>query len=284
MKNLRNFILPIITLVFLISCSNDDVVNFDNDTENIAVEGDYFPSQIGNYWKYDVSTTNNLTSNNTVSQDSLYLISESASTLMLDVNNGLPANGPIIGLLSSGTLTKSDTTLSIDGVLELPEELSEFVDFDINLDNFVLYNTEANNNTQLASNSNSITENFDGYPLTINYELTSTAVSFSETLSLNGNVYSNVIISKLALNLEVTTTINVSGIDLPLAILEPNDVLISTNYYVEGIGLVQADSNTSYQISDSAITALNAAGVTIPIPTSGSTTIDQVIDNYFVAE
>ena len=284
MKSLRYSILPIISLVFLVSCSDESVNNDDTGSGDPAIEGNYFPSTIGNYWKYDVSTTDNNTNDNVISQDSLYVIAETASTLMLDVNDGLPANGPIIGLLSSGTLTKSDTTLSLDGVLELPAEISDLINFDIVLNNFVLYDTEASNNTQLASNSNTITQDFNGFPLTITYQLTSTLLGFDESLSLNGTTYSNVVSSNIKLNLSVSTTIIVVGVEFPLAILVPQDILVSTNYYAEGIGLIQADSNTNYQISATAITALEAVGITLPIPASGSTTIDQVIADYFVAE
>lgn len=293
MKNIKSFILPIIITAFLFSCSNDDIVtnndtftNNDNDSGDpaAAAEGNYFPSSTANYWKYNVSTLDNTTNDNIASQDSLYVVTETPPTLMLDVNDGLPANGPIIGLLSSGTLTKSNITLSLDGILELPAQLSDLVDFDIALNNFVLYNTEANINTQLASNTNTLTQDFNGFPLTIAYQLTSTALGFSESLMLNGTTYSNVVTSKLSLNLSVSTTINIAGIDFPLAILEPNDVLVSTNYYVEGIGLVRANSGTSYQISAAAITALENFGVVLPIPPSGSTTIDQIIDVFSVME
>lgn len=284
MKKFKLFILPIITLVFLVSCSSDETLSDNTDPGDPAVEGNYFPSATGNYWKYDVSTTDNITNDNITSQDSLYVISQTITTLMLDVNNGLPANGPIIGLLSSGTLTKSNTTLSIDGVLEIPADISDLIDFDIALSNFVLYNTEASNNTQLAYNENTITQDFNGFPLTITYQLTSTALGFSDSLSLNGITYSNVVSSKIKLNLSVSTVINVAGINFPLTILAPQDLLVSTNYYTNGIGLVQADSSTNYQISATAITALETAGITLPIPASGSTTIDQVIGDYSVTE
>lgn len=272
-------------LVFLVSCSKETTTNdVDTNSGDPVVAGNYFPSTTENYWKYNVSTTDNNTSENTISQDSLYVIIETEPTFILDANESLPANGPVIGLLSSGTLTKSDTSLSLDGVLQLPSELTDFVDFEIALDNFVLYNTEADINTQLASNTNTVTQDYSGYPLTITYQLTSTALGFSESLALNGITYSNVITSKLSLNLGVSTTVALGGLNIPLAILEPNDVLISTNYYAEGIGLVQANSETSYQISAAAIDAFEAAGVTLPIPPSGSTTVDQIIEDYFVME
>jgi hypothetical protein len=285
MKNLKHIVLAFITMLFIVSCSEDNNENNTNNTTGInTIEGNYFPSSLDNYWKYDVTSTDNTTNQNIVSLDSLYVINETATTAILDINDGLPANGPITGLLASGTLTKSDTTLAVDGALELPAEITDLIDFEIALNNFVLYNIEANNNTQLASNSNSITQDFNGFPLTIAYQLSSTALGYSENLELNGTLFSNVVSSKMTLNLSVSTTITVAGISFPLSILDAQDILVSTNYYVEDIGLVQADSNTNYQISATAITALEAAGVNLPIPASGSTSVLQTLADYSLAE
>ncbi|MDG1715474.1 hypothetical protein [Lacinutrix sp.] len=287
MKNLKHIILPLIAMLFIVSCSednNDSNTNNNNNNGGNIIEGNYFPSTVNNYWKYDVTSTDNTTNQNIVSLDSLYVVAETVTTAMLDVNDGLAANGPIIGLLASGTLTKSDTTLAVDGALELPAEITDLIDFDIALNNFILYNIEANNNTQLASNSNSITQDFNGFPLTIAYQLKSTALGHSENLNLNGTSFSNVVSSKMTLNLSVSTTITVAGISFPLSILNAQDILVSTNYYVEDIGLVQADSNTNYQISATAITALEAAGVNLPIPASGSTSVLQALADYSLAE
>lgn len=285
MKNLKHIVLAFITMLFIVSCSEDNNENNTNNTTGInTIEGSYFPSSLDNYWKYDVTSTDNTTNQNIVSLDSLYVINETATTAILDINDGLPANGPITGLLASGTLTKSDTTLAVDGALELPAEITDLIDFEIALNNFVLYNIEANNNTQLASNSNSITQDFNGFPLTIAYQLSSTALGYSENLELNGTLFSNVVSSKMTLNLSVSTTITVAGISFPLSILDAQDILVSTNYYVEDIGLVQADSNTNYQISATAITALEAAGVNLPIPASGSTSVLQTLADYSLAE
>lgn len=286
MKRINYLILLFLALIITMSCSNDDDTNSDTTSDGeISNDSVSFPSIINDYWKYDVPTINNDTNNTIVTQDSLYVTTQSASTFLLGVNNGLPANGPIIGLLSSGELTSSETTLSLDGTLEFPAEINDLIDFDIALTNFVLYDTEANSNTELASNSNTITQDFNGFPLTINYELTSTALGFDESLSLNGTLYSNVVSSKMVLNLSVSTVVEViPGIPFTLNILDSQDILVSTNYYADAIGLVQANSNTSYQISATAITALEGFGITLPIPASGSTTINQIIVEYNVAE
>ncbi|WP_055446050.1 hypothetical protein [Lacinutrix mariniflava] len=281
MKNIAYSIL-ILTIALANSCSSDNNINDTLNPGEIETNDNYFPSTPNDYWNYNVTNIDNTTNETIITQDSLYVVSNSQSTFMLDANNGIPANGPIIGLLSSGTLTNSNTTLVLDGALELPAEITDLIDFDIALNNFVLYNTEASINTVLASNTNTITQDFNGYPLTITYQLTSTALDFNENLSLNGVSYSDVVSSKLALNLSIATEINVFGFPIPLAILDPQDILVSTNYYAVGIGLVQANSNTSYQISPTAINTLAEAEITLPIPSSGSAIVNQEIADYYV--
>ena len=281
MKNIAYSIL-ILTIALATSCSSDDNINDTSNPGEFETNGNYFPSTPNDYWNYNVTNIDNTTNETIITQDSLYVVSNSQSTFMLDANNGIPANGPIIGLLSSGTLTNSNTTLVLDGALELPAEITDLIDFDIALNNFVLYNTEASINTVLASNTNTITQDFNGYPLTITYQLTSTALDFNENLSLNGVSYSDVVSSKLALNLSIATEINVFGFPIPLAILDPQDILVSTNYYAVGIGLVQANSNTSYQINPTAINTLAEAEITLPIPSSGSAIVNQEIADYYV--
>lgn len=287
MKFINHFILLLVTLIFIVSCSNETVNGSNSDPDpGETFEGNYFPSTVVSYWKYDVASTDNSTNETIATQDSLYVVTETATAFMLDVNNGLPANGPIIGLLSSGTLTKTTTTLSLDGALELPAEITDLIDFEIALNNFVIYNAEASNTTQLASNANTITQDFNGFPLTIAYQLTSTALGFQENLSLNGVTYSNVVSSEIALNLSVSTTVEViPGFPpITLSILDGQDILVSTNYFADGIGLVQADSNTSYQISATAITTLESLGIALPIPSSGSTAVLQNIAEFNIAD
>jgi hypothetical protein len=280
MKFSKHSILSIIALLFIFSCSEEEDSTDTTSNNNTETQGDYFPSAVGNNWKYDVTNTNNTTSDSFVNQDDLYVVTETATTLTLDVNDGLPANGPIIGLLSSGTLTKTPTTLSVNGTLDLPAQIADLIDIEITLSNFVLFNSDANNNAQLASNTNTIVQDFNGYPLTITYQLISTALAFDENLSLNGTTYAKVLSSKMVLNLSLSTTVTVAGIPLPLVILEPQDVLVSTNYYADGIGLVQANSNNDYQISATTIAALEGLGVTLPIPASASNTVLQQLIAY----
>ncbi|MGB0982213.1 MAG: hypothetical protein ACPGUH_08960 [Winogradskyella sp.] len=282
MKNIKHLLLPFVALCIITSCSNDDTPTNDD----VANEGNFFPSTVNDFWKYDVSNTNNATNETTMSQDSLYVVSETDTNFTLGVNNGLPANGAVLALMTSGDLTRTNTTLTLDGSLDLPSEITELIDFDINLVDFLLYNTEAANATELASYGNTITQNFNGIPLTITYQLTSTSLGFTENLTLNNVAYTDVVSSKLTLAISITASVEVvPGFPIDIAILESQDILDSTNYFAKNIGLVHADSAAAYQINPLAVTAIETAlGTDFPIPASGSSTITQVLVAYDIAE
>jgi len=278
MKSFKLLFLFLFTSLLITSCSSDD----DNtDPGEISQPGNYFPSSLNNYWNFDVINTDN-TNEPVVSTDSLYVASETGSVFTLEVNDNMVANGTMDSFLINGSLTPSENNLIFSGTLELPEEISDFVDFEINLSNVVLYDTEAALGAELSSNSSTIEQDFNGIPITINYELTTNALGFSESMSLNGEMYSNVITSDIKLNLNVTATIEVFGNPTTIAILESQDVLSITNYYAQAIGLVRSESESSYEISAVAITLFNE--LEIDVPPSGSGSNVQELSDYFVAE
>lgn len=283
MKGYKKIILLSFLAVFALSCSGEGVQN-PNNTNETATDGNYFPSTENDFWNYEVSNTDNTTSETITSNDSLYVVSETANTFMLDVNEGMPANGTMNGFLSSGSLTRTNTALILNGTLELPEEIASLFNFDITLNDFILFDASAGTNTELSANTNTISQDFNGLPIAITYVLSTKALGNSENITLNDTLYNKVTASQLTLNISVSTIVSFGGFPITVAILDPQDILVSTNYFADTIGLVQATSQSNYQISDTAIAALEAAGQTLAIPTSGSSTNIQNLNTFFVAE
>jgi hypothetical protein len=283
MKGYKKIILLSFLAVFALSCSDEGVQNPDNTNET-AADGNYFPSTENDFWNYRVSNTDNATSETITSNDSLYVVSETANTFMLDVNEGMPANGTMNGFLSSGSLTRTNTALILNGTLELPEEIAAVFDFDITLNDFILFDASAQTNTELSANTNTISQDFNGLPITITYELSTKALGNPENIMLNDTLYNKVTASQLTLNISVSTIVSFGGFPITITILDPQDILVSTNYFADTIGLVQATSQINYQISDTAIAALETAGETLAIPASGSSTNIQNLTTFFVAE
>ncbi len=275
-----------IALFVMTSCSDDN----DSDTSNpgdpdTTVTGNYFPSSLNDFWNYDVVNTDNATSESVESTDNIYVASVTNTTFNLEANNNTVANGTMNGLLTTTELSRTDTELTIDGTMELPAEISDLIEFDIVLDNVKLYNLNASNGTQLSSSTNTAQQDFNGFPVTITYMITTTALGSSDSMSLNGETYNDVITTSMKVNLKVSTVVTVASIPVTINILDPQDVLIITNYFAKDIGLVRSEADSDFNVSATAIAALEAAGVDLDgIPTSGSSTNIQEMTDFSVAE
>jgi len=100
----------------------------------------------------------------------------------------------------------------------------------------------------------------------------------------NGLVYNNIISSELVLNVSVSTTIDFAGFPITINLLEPQDAVVSTYHFANGIGMVKSISEINYQISDAAVTAIETAGQTLSIPTSGSFTSNENLNSFLIAD
>jgi len=278
----KYLVLILLATVTITSCSSDDAVT-DTNTTNQNNEGDYFPSNISDYWNYNIENTNNDTNQVLMNTDSLYVATGTASAFTLDVNDNMIASSSTNSLLTSGQLTRTNTSLSLNGTLELPPQLADLVDFEIAINNAVLYNINADSGTELSSTSNTISQDFNGFPLTITYSFTTIADGFLDSYSVSGVAYPDVTTTQFKLNLAVSTVVTVGPANVNLPIINPTDVLVSTNYFAKGIGLISTIANTNFQLSDQAIALLESNGP-INVPTSGSSTTIQLLTDYSVTE
>lgn len=276
-----HFFSLLICLFLIVSCSDDDT-NTDgpNGTGTPATNTNYFPTNLDSYWNYDVEINSTATTNPEFSTDQLTVASIDNSSFTLSANNGLPPNGTMSGILISGTLANTNSTLSLNGVLGLPAELADIIDFDITLNNAILYDTTAPNNSVLFTMSDQVTQDIQGIPLTLAYEVQSTGLNVYDTITLNGETYTNVVASEITLNLGAVATYDFNGFPISIDVLDPQDLLIVTSYYAENIGLVHAESQFDYEINATALAALANIGVNLTIPPTGSGTNVQVLNSY----
>jgi len=229
---------------------------------------------------YDVSNFNITTGENITSTDSLYIATETPNAFTFGVNDNMIANGTINSLLTSGSLTRTETTLSLDGDLALPQELADFIDFELMLNTIVLYDVQAGIGTELSTTTNTVTQMVGTFPVTITYTLTTTAQEFLESYTLLGQNYTNVATADLILTLEAATNIDVGGVSIPLPILNEQDVLVSTNFFAKDVGLIRAVTTTEYEIDPTAVSALEAAGVMLGVPTTSSSFNTQELTSF----
>jgi len=249
-----------------ISCSNDE------DSTNNSFE---IPLTDGDYWTYDVDT------DGVSSKDSLYIFGDitlDSKTYKKFQTKDDVATGFYSSSLRNNGVRKSDSKLLLSGNLSLASGQNLPINFDLTLNDFVIFNSNASNNQALnnAAVTGIIQETYNGYPLTINYSLQSYGgESFTTFTSPNGDTYNNVKATKIKLNVSVTTEQTAGGFTIPITVLAPQDLIISTLYTAEGIGVVYTNTDTSYTIN-------SIVAEQFGIPATDSQNQKEYLDSYMV--
>lgn len=267
-----NFIKFLALIAFLgtVSCSSSDD---DSNTDPVDQITDYLPLSVGNYWTYDV-TTEGITNRDSLYSSNDTLISGIAHKKFKTLealpygfystslkNNGLRVDG--------GTVKMSGTA-SFDYGLGSPIAIS--------ISNFIILKESGVANEQLSAVTGTFSQTVEGYPLDFTYTLrTVSDGQVPSFTSPNADVYSNVIKTKVILNLKITTTQTIGGFPVTVTVLSPQDVVTSTQYYAKGIGMVHTNTNITYQLQE-------FPGVTFPFPSSGSQTQQEFLDTYVAEE
>jgi len=248
----------------LSSCSSDDSGSRSSSIFST-------PITIGNYWTYDVKGQAGIT------RDSLYVSNDTiigSNTYKKFKTENNIATGFYSSALRNNGVRVSNGKLLLSGNLSLAGGQTLPIAVDLTLNDFVIFDKDATNNQALNSSpkSGTINETYNGYPLTINYSLQSyggeTLATFN---SPDGTVYTNVKSTKIKLNVSVTTLL--SGISIP--VLTNQEVLISTQYLADEIGVVYTNTVTSYTLNP---TAANFLGV----PVSNTQSQEEFLNTYLV--
>lgn len=249
-----------------ISCSNDE--GSGNSNFNI-------PLVDGNYWTYDVNSAG------TLSRDSLYIAGD------VEINNKTykkfqtkddVATGFYSSSLRNNGVRKSGAKLLLSGDLSLAAGQNLPINLDLTLNDFVIFNSNASNGQSLNSSpvTGTIEQTYQGYPITINYSLQSYGdESLTTFTSPNGDAYNNVKATKIKLNVSVVTEQTIGSITIPITVLAPQDLIISTLYTAENIGVVYVNTDTNYSINS---TVADQFG----IPATGSQNQKEYLDMYLV--
>lgn len=263
---LTKFILAFVFLFSIVSCSNDDGNGNNNSSFQI-------PLTNGSFWTYNVE---NETEN---TRDSLYISNDTvinSKTYKKFKTRNNTATGFYSSSLRNNGVRFSDGKLLMSGDLSLAGGADLGLDFDLTLDDFIIFNRNASSGQLLSTKSGTIVQDFDGTPVTINYSLKSfggeTLASFT---SPNGDAYQNVKSVLIKLNVTVTTVQEVFGFPVVITVLAPQDVIVSTQYIASGIGVVHANTDTSYTLNS---TIADQFG----IPASGSQNQKEFLDDYLV--
>lgn len=250
-------------LILFTSCSSSS----DNSGSDNSPATTFLPLTNGNYWVYDVDNAG------TINRDSLYISNDTvintvtykkmktlttptgffSSTLR---NNGVKIDGSKLEMTGN---------FSINFGLTSPIELA--------LTDFVFFKENAVTNDVLSTTSGTLSQTISGYPLTIDYTLKTVADGSLANFLSDGTTYTDVKKTKVILNLKITTTQTISGITIPITVMNAQDVVTSTQYYSKNIGMVYANTLINYQLN-------SIPGVTLPIPSSGTQTQEEFLSVY----
>lgn len=273
------FLKPTTLLLFCLllwNCSEDDTSS--EDTPNETFTGNFFPLTTNNEWRYEVNNTDNDTNTTETNEDVLTVESESSNGFTLTANDGTVAYGTMSNILTTGELTRTETTLATNGSLSLP---IDGLDFSIDFNNALLYDTQASLNTELSSQTDSFTQDLQGFPITITYELTSTQLENLSNLSVLNTNYDTVTSANITLRLSVSTTVTVGGFTQTLSLIDMQDVMSVDAFYAKNVGLISADAQIGYTLNANTLALLELAGIELTnLPTSMSVTNTQELTTY----
>ncbi|MDA0176565.1 hypothetical protein [Mesoflavibacter profundi] len=273
------FLKPTTLLLFCLllwNCSEDDTSS--EDTPNETFTGNFFPLTTNNEWRYEVNNTDNDTNTTETNEDVLTVESESSNGFTLTANDGTVAFGTMSNILTTGELTRTETTLATNGSLSLP---IDGLDFSIDFNNALLYDTEASLNTELSSQTDSFTQDLQGFPITITYELTSTQLENLGNLSVLNTNYDTVTSANITLRLSVSTTVTVGGFTQTLSLIDMQDVMSVDAFYAKNVGLISTDAQIGYTLNANTLALLELAGIELTnLPTSMSVTNTQELTTY----
>ena len=265
MKKSILFTFLLVSSIF-ISCSNED----ESGNSNFNI-----PLVDGNYWTYDVD------SEGTFTRDSLYIFGDivtSGKTYKKFQTKDDVATGFYSSSLRNNGVRKSGSKLLMTGNLSLASGQDLPINLDLSLTDFVIFNSNASNGQSLNSSpvTGTIEQTYQDYPITINYSLQSYGgESLSTFTSPNGDIYDTVKATKIKLNVTVTTVQTIGSITIPITILAPQDLIISTIYTAENIGVVYVNTNTNYSINSDIADQFE-------IPATGSQNQKEYLDLYLV--
>ncbi len=248
------------------ACSPDS----DNDTTNPS---NYLPLTDANYWTYDVTGT----AEGTSGRDSVYVANDTVINAVTykKIKARTPRVGFYSNLMHQAALRKSGNKVLATGTNSF--SFAGEVPINLSVTDFVVFDSNASENTTLDSESGTNTQTVSDIPLTLTYTISSKAGGhYSSWTATDGTLYQDVTVSKYIITLKVTAVFE--GVPFPITVLDTQDVLVSTLYYASGVGVVTTNTNIQYQLQD-----FSALGITLPIPQSDSQSMQEVLDTFQVA-
>ena len=270
-------------LFIFFNCSSED--NESETTYPVLTASDFSPNSEGSYWMYNVdSASADLPEMDFSSIDSLYIVSTSNAAYTLEANNGIGADGSMNSILTSGSLSTTDTTLIYSGALDLPIDI--VVDQALEISDLILIDLEADNGSVLSAIEGAFTETIDiqgsMIPINVNFELFSAKEDLYDSKIVNGVSYTNVYEGTLNFNLSVTGTITIFGFGQNINIIESQNILSIRYYYGANLGLLRAESEQGFELAPEVIALIDQTSGGNEFPSSATVTGVEALINYVI--
>ena len=279
---MRHLFLFLVLFIFF-SCSSED--NESETTDPVLTASDFSPNSEGSYWVYNVdSTSSDLPEMDFSSIDSLYIVSTSNAAYILEANNGIGADGSMNSILTSGSLSTTDTTLIYSGALDLPIDI--VIDQALEISDLILIDLEADNGSVLSTIEGAFTETIDiqgsMIPINVNFELFSAKEDLYDSKIVNGVSYTNVYEGTLNFNLSVTGTITIFGFGQNINIIESQNILSIKYYYGANLGLLRAESEQGFELAPEVIALIDQTSGGNEFPSSATVNGVEALINYVI--
>jgi hypothetical protein len=249
---------------FIVSCSSDDGSNNSSQT------GSFIPTNEGNYWVYNVQGSV------MSGRDSLYVAGDTV------INNNsykkLKTKEPVAygffsNALNNNGIRQANGKIYLSGTAGL--NISEDLPFNLDVTDFIVFDENASNDQQLSIVEGSVNQEIEGYTLIFEYKMTSKAKAAIGSFTSGEEQYSNIKPVEITLNMGITVALNIGGFPFNFPLMAKQDVVVSTQYYAQGIGAVKSTTDISYNLSE-------LPDIELPIPQSGSQHQEEILVDYNV--
>lgn len=237
-------------LLLLIGCSSDDETSNEIETPT-----NYFPLVVDNEWNFSNTTeeeTETSSNNETLNVEAEIPIENTTKFQLSSTTD--EANFSITSILSSGLVYKENGKMFLTGNLNFNlEEGDNLPDFEIDFEDLVVYDETAFPGSILYNLDEGITlPEFNNITLSATVQIQSTSLGSMESLEVSGITYDNVISSSIIVKIGVTATAIVPPLPIPITvgILDNQEVVVSTNYFANQVGLIKSETSINVEFND----------------------------------
>ena len=119
-------------------------------------------------------------------------------------------------------------------------------------------------------------------PIDVSSKIYTKKINFYNNETINGINYNDVFEAEFTLNIEINGTFSVAGFTQIVPILEAQDVMKTTYYYANNIGLVHAETVQGNSLSSQFISLLEFLNISIDFPENVTIESIEKLSNYSI--